>query len=141
MNGSPIARVALILLFLGALAWPVWSLTRERPDAAPAIATALPVEKTVEVDLVLMSSIPTTVEVAYAALFKIKSEVTSRVRTKMRLPAGEKIDLLIKGSWPASSTPQALRVVVSWDGEDLQDKTFWGLEGIEDVVSFTAPKP
>ncbi len=141
MNGSPITRVGLILLFLGALAWPVWSLTREQPAPVQPVATTLPEEKTVEIDLALTSSIPATVEISYAGEATHISESAVIVTKKSRVPAGEKIDLLVKGSWPASSTPQALRVVVSWDGEDLADKTFWGLEGVEDVINFTAPQP
>lgn len=141
MNGNPIARVALILLFLGALAWPVWSLTRERVEITPTVQPSSEGEKFVTVDLSLTSSSPATVEVRYAGTFTSKSETAVVVSKEISLPAGEKIDLVIKGVWPTNPTPQALRVMISRDGEDLADKTFWGIEGIEDVVSFTAPQP
>jgi len=141
MDGSPLARLVIVLIFLGLLGLPVIALTREKPSApvaAPSPEAASAREQ--KVDLVVTLSHPGRVEIRQAnQVVAVSDALVSVLEKEITLP-DTRAELTVTFHWADGVSPHAGRVVVSQDGETWADQTFWGDAEAQDVLSVQGPK-
>jgi hypothetical protein len=142
MDGSPLIRLAAVLVFLALVGLPVFALTREK--SGPMEHRNSSIEKQPgeqPVDLKVTLSRPGKVEIKY--LDEVIAGSSGDVMTfekQVKMPVA-KVELTAKFQWPDDRSSHAGRVVVSRDGDTLADGTFWGETEAEDVLSFRVPSP
>ncbi|MFZ4683143.1 MAG: hypothetical protein ACOYMS_11615 [Terrimicrobiaceae bacterium] len=147
MTGSPLLRLFAVVAGLALLAIPAWRLTGRETSAVvqPPVAETTP-DSAATVELTFTSPIPPagiTVEADGSKIANCNPRTSSTtVRVPLQLPT-EGVDLVVKTTWPDSSTgPNALRVQVTVEGKSLADTTLWGSPDVEDVVTLPgASKP
>jgi len=160
MKGNPLFRLAIVLLVLAAVLWPVCHLTMHRTTPAS-------VEQITDSPETIDSDIPTTAATSSLSL-KLSSEKRPTLRatllvhaapsprhllitqlgrrllaekdqispgeyrTAIEITKGE--DLLISGDWD-NEEPHALRIEVLVHGYQAPlEKSFWGQKTIEDTL-------
>jgi len=139
MDGSPLARLVVVLIFLVLLGVPVVALTREKPAVVATEAPAIKVEEQ-SVDISVTLSHPGTVEIRLADQVVLASESPVTSLEKVLTVPGAVADLTVKFRWPDGSVSHAGRVSVSHDGEVWADQTFWGETEVLDVVKVQEPR-
>ena len=146
MKGTPLLRIALILLLLAAVFWPVFKIT-QKPKATLQTETSptpLPDQKATQT---ISSSLPATL-LLHAAPAPLHCSVSQHgvvlltesnsispgeYRSSIGLTKGD--DLLITAEWQ-DEEPHALRLEVLVHGyQSHLEKSFWGERRIEDTLS------
>lgn len=143
MDGSPLARLLIVAIFLGLLGLPVVALTRDKSVTASAVPTPIPaaVNQSQTIDLSLTLSQPGQIEVRQADRVIVASDAPVSTLEKSVTLTDSEVEFSVKFQWSDGSTSHAGRLVVSRDGDTLADQTFWGTTEAEDVVSFRMSKP
>ncbi len=141
MDGSPLARLAVVLIFLVLMGLPVIALTREKP-AVTQEARPVKVDASAQtVGLSVTLSQPGKVEIRLADQVLASSETAIPGLEKTIVLPGAQSDLTVKFQWADGGSHHAGRVVVSRDGDTLADQTYWGDAEAEDVLSVRVPQP
>lgn len=141
MDGSPLARLVVVLIFLVLMGLPVVALTREKPVAAEEARPAKVDVGAQSVDLAVTLSQPGKVEIRLADQVVASSEVAVPSLKKTITLPGERSDLTVKFQWADGGANHAGRVVVSRDGDTVADQTFWGDAVAEDVLNVRLSQP
>ncbi len=138
MTGSPLLRLALILIALVALAIPLASITG-RTEAPPSqtdvTEPARPFTRTVTFAI---TSTSTPASLTITATDRTLATDPPATFTA-ELPATA-TDLIIRASWP-DTTSHALRVIATNDGLPLIDQTFWATDTLADVLTLPGTEP
>jgi hypothetical protein len=136
MRGSPLLR-ALVALFVVALAGvPVWKLTHPQPAEATQTVAAPSV---LEIPIHLtFSTAPRRAEVLHLGkvLWRRDSpgiDVTANIA--LAFPK-EGVDLGVKVGWPPGAPESAVRIRLTDPDHDTHEKTVWGSDELDEVVTF-----
>jgi hypothetical protein len=136
MRTSPAVSLCAVVAFLVLSGIPVWLLTRQDPSPPAAVVEA-PVAKPVDALLSLAVSSPGHARVIIEGREVVNTPLAGEKAFLLPFPA-RGADLVVQAVWEHPTTPQALRVVVSADGETLADQSLWGAGSVEDVVTVPA---
>ncbi len=145
MKGNPLLRIALILLLLVAVFFPVFKVTEKPKASSQPIASPTP-DATQGASHGISSTLPATL-LLHSAPAPLHCSITQNgvvlltesnaispgeYRTSIALTKGD--DLLITADW-GDEEPHALRVEVLVHGyQSHLEKTFWGQHQIEDTL-------
>lgn len=155
MKGNPLLRLAIVLLVLAAVLWPVCHLTLHRatPLAVMPIATSTQPHKSSTPDAsdllksgmrptlratLLLHAAPSPqhcrITQAGRKLLTEKDQISrGEYRTAIEITKGD--DLLISADW-GDEEPHALRLEVLVHGYQAPlEKSFWGQKTVEDTLS------
>lgn len=135
MDGSPLARLVVVVVFLVLLGLPVIVLTREKPSPEVPVNAPAPVAESQVVSVVATLSHPGKVEIRLAdQVVAVAETPVSTLEKAITLPTA-RAELSVKFEWPDAGTANAGRIVVSHDGDIWADQTFWGEAEAQDVVT------
>ncbi|MCE9586976.1 MAG: hypothetical protein K8R57_01520 [Verrucomicrobia bacterium] len=155
MKGKPLLRLAIVLLVLAAVLWPVCRLTLHRatPQAVMPIASSTETHTSSTPDAsdllnlgkrptlratLLLHAAPSPqhclITQAGRKLLTEKDQISrGEYRTASEITKGE--DLLISADW-GDEEPHALRLEVLVHGYQAPlEKSFWGQKTVEDTLS------
>jgi hypothetical protein len=124
-------RVALLVAALAVAGIPVWLVTR--PVAAVAV-TVEGADARVMHRVVATASRPAELRISAAGCDEVVGSgggVEARWLMDPALPE----DVVVGAEFAEGGTPGAVRVVVERGGLVVADETFWGEDGVEDVVT------
>jgi hypothetical protein len=139
MDGSPLARLVVVLIFLVLLGVPVVALTREKPAVEAVVTTPAAQAAVQSVDVSVTLSHPGMVDIRLADQVVLASEAPTASLERVLTVPGSTADLTVKFQWPDGRVSHAGRVTVSHDGEVWADQTFWGETEVVDVVKVQEP--
>ncbi len=138
MKGNPLLRMALILLFLAAVLWPVFRITRkqESPGVTPPNNGAKISTPPLWVTLLLHAAPPpkhcSISQGGVVLLTESNSIAPGEYRAAVEIARGE--DLLISAGWKDNS-PHAVRAEVLVDGCQIPlEKSYWSQRSLEDTL-------
>lgn len=140
MHGSPILRALIVVVVLLLAAIPVWSLTHQAraanhsAEAAPASLTTIRVTLT-------FAHTPEDFQVLYLGKVILSGKDPGfefQKDVEMDFPK-EGIDLEVKADWPPATPYTAVRVAVR-HGYGTVEKTAWGKDNVDEVLTFQDPK-
>ncbi|MGC1481908.1 MAG: hypothetical protein WA771_15520 [Chthoniobacterales bacterium] len=139
MTGSPLLRLALVVIALIALAIPLAQVasspaTTSSEESAGASPTPA-VKRSVSLQLDVTAP-PQDFGITLVGQ-PIASDPTQPVTLTIP-PAGA--DLVVSAKWPDAG-PHAVRVRASEDGNPIAEQTFWAAESLEDVLTLPASAP
>ncbi len=142
MTGSPLLRLALILIALALLAIPLARITA-RPTA-PVAPASQPTTEPITTRLVSFAVTATTPPATLTLDATARTLATDpNAPFTTELPTAT-TDIIVRATWP-ETTAHALRVVASVDGLPLVDQTFWTTDTLADVLTIpglsTATEP
>lgn len=145
MKGSPLLRIALILLLLAVVFWPVFKVTQKSKTTLQATASPTP-DSTQNGAHGILASLPATL-LLHAAPAPIHCSVSQNgivlltesnsispgeYRSTVNITKGD--DLLITAQW-SDEEPHALRAEVLVHGyQSHLEKSFWGQRQVEDTL-------
>lgn len=134
MTGSPLLRLALILIALVALAIPLARITaRLEAPATPTENSDSARSATRPVTFAITSTSPTASLTLTDARRTLGSDPNAPFTAD--IPAATTTDIIIRATWPDSAT-HALRIVATVDSLPLVDRTFWtAADTLEDVLT------
>jgi hypothetical protein len=141
MRGFPLLRLVFLIVALLVLAWPVWLLTRGKPDgiALPPSPAEVP-EKTGAYFVKLTASSPATLRVMAANQTTASSDGQVMIfESRFLMDTDEPEDLAVFAEFADKTTPHAVRVEVRIGDKIVADATLWGTGLVEDVVGISAP--
>ena len=139
MRGRPSLRVALMVLALLLMAWPVWRVTRGGETVAAAPASSSAAAPTVFTLHVTFAHPPA----AFALLslgqpiLEGKNAAEFSGTWRAALPR-EGADLLLKVTWPPGAGRTAVEVRIDAGNETRIDRTFWGQGALTEIVTVPA---
>lgn len=138
MKGNPLLRMALILLFLAAVLWPVFRITRKQgppevlhPGNGAKISTQ-PLRVTL-----LLHAAPSPIhcsisQAGVVLLTESNSIAPGEYRSAVEIARGE--DLIISAGWKDDS-PHAVRAEVLVHGYQIPlEKSYWSQRSLEDTL-------
>ena len=139
MKGSPLLRAFVAFLLIALAGLPLWKLTRS--DAA-AVAPVRAVAVAAKIGLRLtFSAVPESFAVSH--LGKVvwadgaHPSHTTDVSRDFALPfPKEGVDLAVKVKWAADAGEAAVRLRLTDPDGNAHDKTVWGRDEMEEVVTF-----
>ena len=146
MKGNPILRLAVILILLGVVFWPVFKITHRAtvnfpaPSASTHPSEAPPINSSLRAT-VLLHTAPSprhcSVSQHGTTLLTEKNLVApGEYRAAVEITKGD--DLIITADWQ-NEEPHALRAEVLIHGYQVPiEKTFWAQQSLED--SFPIPQ-
>lgn len=158
MKGNPLLRLAIVLLVLAAVLWPVCSLTLHRaspqtvmpvasstetnaastPDAAATSPLLSPGKRPTLRATLLLHAAPSPqhclISQSGRKLLTEKNQISpGEYRTAIEITKGE--DLIVSAEWD-DEEPHALRLEVMVHGYQAPlEKSFWGQKTVEDTLS------
>jgi hypothetical protein len=141
MRGFPLLRLFFLSIALGAMAVPVWSLTRTKPDAVASTKapTAEPGIKTPYL-VTLTASSPVTLRMTAANQPTMSSDDGVKFfEARFMMSPDRPEDIAVFANFADKSSLHAVRVEVSSGEKVLADTTLWGSGLVEDVVKIPAP--
>lgn len=138
MKGNPLLRIAIILLFLAAVLWPVFKITRKQ--AAPEVISSNNESKNSPSPLrvtLLLHAAPSPIHCSISQgsvvlLTESNSIAPGEYRAAVEITKGE--DLLISAGWKDDS-PHAIRAEVLVHGYQIPlEKSYWSQRSLEDTL-------
>lgn len=132
MTGSPLLRLAFVLIALIALAIPLARMTA-RPEASSAsVDSSTPARPTTRSVTIAVTTTSTPASLTLTAPGRtVATDPEAPFTTD--LPTNP-TDIIIRASWP-EAVPHAVRVVASIDDIPLVDHTFWATDTLADVLT------
>ena len=140
MRGSPLLRTGFVLLAMLLLILPLRSLTNARTRPVPTSALSGAPSATVKLTIT-STTVPFRFQISHLGKTIWESESSASSSSKsltMPFPA-EGVDLAVQASWPEKKET-AIRVEAARGENAPIDRTLWGTEKVNDVVTF-APSP
>jgi hypothetical protein len=140
MKGKPLVRIALILLLLALVLWPVLKITRhtEQSSAHPVGAQApqTTIDSSLSVTLLLHAApSPINCSVTQGGIILLTETnliAPGEYRAAVHIKKGD--DLLITAQWK-DGDPHALRAEVLVHGYQAPlEKSFWAQQSLEDTL-------
>lgn len=138
MKGTPSLRIAIILLLLAAVFWPVFKITRQQE---PVTATACQPEANISTAplratlLLHAAPSPTHCSISQGGVVLLSESngiAPGEYRVAVDITKGE--DLLIHADWK-DDFPHALRTEVLVHGYQIPlEKSFWARRSLEDTL-------
>lgn len=138
MKGNPSLRIAITLLFLVAVCWPVFKITRkqESPAVSPSQTETNIATTPLRVTLLLHAApSPTHCFISQGGkvlLTESNCIAPGEYRTAVEISKGE--DLLINANWK-DDYPHAIHAEVIVHGYQIPlEKSFWAQRSLEDTM-------
>lgn len=142
MKGTPLLRIALIVIALLAVFWPVFNITRHAEVSSPSLPRAEnktqppPIAPTLSVTLLLHAApapLKCSVSQGGAVLLTESNLIApGEYRAAVSMKKGE--DLLISADWK-DGDPHAIRAEVLVHGYQAPlEKSFWAQQSLEDTL-------
>ncbi len=140
MRGSPLILTALLALGLLLAGLPVWSLTRphehERPVAPPVAKSTA----TRPLELEITTTSPATIELRHSGQLVWSSPAPADTFITTLPAEKDATDFIATIRWLDASKQNAARFQFSYDGDTLADRTLWGEQTTEDVLTVPAAR-
>jgi hypothetical protein len=141
MKGNPLLRIAVILLLLAAVFWPVLKITSPSksslpPSVAPAQTNSQTISSALSATILLHGApVPAHCSVSQHGvllLSETNSIAPGEYRASAAITKGD--DLLITASWN-DEEPHAIRLEVLVHGYQAHlEKTYWAQSQLEDTL-------
>jgi len=138
MRGSPLLQALLLAVVLALAGVPVWSLTRPHEHFEPAQPKAHSADSTNR-ELSVTSTAEAEVELSLSGTVIWRGQPAAKLfETTISLPPDA--ELVASVRWTKGGT-NAVRFLVSSDGEIQTDTTLWGDTEANDVLSLKPASP
>jgi hypothetical protein len=141
MKGNPLLRIAVILLLLGAVFWPVLKITSPaksslQPSVSPAQTNSPTISSALSATILLHSApAPAHCSVSqHGVILLSESNAIAPGEYRASIPITKGDDLLITASWK-DEEPHAIRLEVLVHGYQAHlEKTYWAQGQLEDTL-------
>ena len=141
MKGNPLLRIAVILLLLAAVFWPVLKITSpSKPPLPPAVSPAQTNSPTISSALsatILLHGAPAPAHCSvsqHGVVLLSETNLIAPGEYRASVPIAKGDDLLITASWH-DEEPHAVRLEVLIHGYQAHlEKTYWAQSQLEDTL-------